>query len=277
MRTSRRMKNKSIVTVRFDGLLLFLLDERKSECEAKICTAAPDHELKITVFRSGGEQYYGPFGMQDIKGFHQIDLQVANGPQKGASRLTKDGSYDLLLNLAGGDFYSGKAQIKDGRYEAGFIIRNGRIGAGNIAADCDKVNLDAFKDVSFRISETEWDKLVAHKQEQDPESLARLSPFAKDVLVTIEMEEGQNFRITSNDGKLTVGPLPFKSGENYDVEIKFLDAAPLTRLKDCIGFAHHSEAVKPDGSATYAIFRPLKAEETDPACCLVGRFPSTGA
>jgi hypothetical protein len=270
------MKNKSIVTVRFDGLLLFILDELKGECEAKICTAALDHELKITVFRSGGEQYYGPFSLRDIKSFHQINLQVTDGPQHGSSRLVKDSSYDLLLNLAGEDFYSGKAQIKDGRYEASFIIRNGRIGAGNIAADCNKVNLDAFRDVSFRISEMEWDKLVARKQHQDPQSLAKLGPFAKDVIVTIEMEEGQNFRISSNDGKLTVGPLPFKSGENYDVEIKFLDAAPLTRLRDCIGFAHHAEAVKPDGSAAYAIFRPLSAEETDSGCCRVGCFPPTG-
>jgi hypothetical protein len=269
--------NKSIVTVRFDGLLLFLLDERKEECEAKICTAAHDHELKITVFKSGGEQYYGPFGLEDIKGFHQINLQVNGGSQNGSSKLVKDSSYDLLINLAGEDFYSSKAQIKEGRYEASFIIKNGKIGAGNIAADCNKVNLDAFKDVSFYISETEWDELVARKKDQDPESMAKLSPFAKDVIVSIEMEEGQNFKITSKDGKLKVGPLPFKSGENYDVEIKFSDAGPLTRLKDCMGFAHHSEAVKPDGSLTYAIFRPLSAEETDVGCCKSGCFPPTSA
>jgi hypothetical protein len=269
--------NKSIVTVRFDGLMLFVLDERKGECEAKICTAAHDHELKITVFRSGGEQYYGPFGLGDIKGFHQISLQVNGGSQNGSSKLVKDSSYDLLINLAGEDFYSSKAEIKEGRYEASFIIKNGKIGAGNVAADCNKVNLDAFKDVSFYISETEWDELVARKRDQDPESVAKLNPFAKDVIVSIEMEEGQDFKIISKDGKLKVGPLPFKSGENYDVEIKFSDATPLTRLKDCMGFAHHSEAVKPDGSLTYGIFRPLSAEESDPGCCKLGCFPPTSA
>jgi hypothetical protein len=267
---------KSIVTVRFDGLLLFFLDEQKGECEAKICTAAHDHELKITVFKSGGEQYYGPFGLEDIKGFHQINLQLSGGPQNGASKLVKDSSYDLLLNLAGDDFYSSNAKIKEDKYEASFIIKNGKIGAGNVTADCNKVNLDAFKDVSFYLSDTEWDELVARKKGQDPESVAKLRPFAKDVMVSIEMEEGQNFKITSKDGKLKVGPLPFKSGENYDVEISFSDASPLTRLSDCIGFAHHSESVKPDGSLTYTIFRPLSAEESDPGCCRTGCFVPVG-
>jgi hypothetical protein len=261
---------KSIVTVRFDGLLLFLLDEQKGVCEAKICTAAHDHELKITVFKSGGEQYYGPFGLEDIKGFQQISLQVNGGSQNGSAKLVKDSSYDLLLNLAGEDFYSSKATIKDGRYEASFIIKNGKIGAGSVAADCNKVNLDAFKDVSFYLSDTEWNEIVARKKDQDPESVAKLRPFAKDVLLSIEMEEGQNFKITSKDGKLKVGPLPFKGGENYDVEISFLDPGPPTSLNECIGFAHHSEAVKPDDSLTYTIFRPLSAEETSTGCCKSG-------
>lgn len=269
--------HKSIVTVRFDGLLLFCLDERKGECEAKICTAAKDHEMKITVFRSGGEQFYGPFDLDTINGFHQINLQVTGGSQNGSARLVKDSSYDLLLNLAGKDFYGSKAKIKDRRYEAGFIIKNGKIGAGNLAPDCNKVKLDDFKDVSFFLGEPDWDELTARKRDRDPESVARLRPCAKDVIVSIEMEEGQNFKITSNDGKLKIGPLPFKSGENYDVDIKFLDASPPDRLRDCIGFGHHSEAVKPDGSVTYSIFRPLRAEETEAGCCEVGGFDLGGA
>jgi hypothetical protein len=264
--------HKSIVTVRFDGLMLFLLDEQKGECEAKICTAARDHEMKITVFRRGGEQYYGPFDTDAIKGFHQINLQVTGSPQNGSAKLVKDSSYDLLLNLAGKDFYSSKAKIKDGRYESSFVIKNGKIGAGHLAADCNKVRLDAFKDASFFLSETEWDELVARKRDRDPESVAKLSPCAKDIIVSIEMEEGQNFKITSKDGKLRIGPLPFKSGENYDVEIMYSDIHPPSRLRDCMGFAHHSEAVKSDDSVTYAIFRPLRAEETDVGCCEVGSY-----
>jgi len=262
--------HKSIVTVRFEGLLLFCLDERKGECEAKICTAAKDHEMKITVFRSGGEQYYGPFGLDAIRGFHKINLQVVGGSQNGSARLVKDSSYDLILNLAGNDFYGSIAKIKENKYESSFIINNGKIGAGDLANDCNKVNLDAFKDVSFHMSDKEWDEMVASKRRHDPGSVARLSPFAKNVILSIEMEEGQNFKITSKDGKLKIGPLPFKSGENYDVEIKYLDAGPPTSLKDCMGFAHHSEAVKPDGALTYAIFRPLRAEETDAGCCRSG-------
>jgi hypothetical protein len=268
---------KSIVTVRFDGLLLFCLDERKGECEAKICTAAQDHEMKITVFRSGGERYYGPFGLDAIRGFHQISLQVTGGSPNGSAGLVKDSSYDLLLNLAGEDFYGSKAKIKETRYEAGFIIKNGKIGAGSLASDCNKVRLDAFKNVRFHLSESEWDELIARKRGHDPESVVKLNPFAKDVIVSIEMDEGQSFKIISEDGKLKIGPLPFKSGENYDVDIKFLDAGPLTCLNDCIGFAHHSEAVKPDGSVTYAIFRPLRAEETDGACCRSGCYDLGGA
>src|SRR5262245_12313871 len=268
--------HKSIVTVRFDGLLLFCLDERKGECEAKICTAAQDHELKITVFRSGGEQYYGPFGLDAIRDFHQISLQVTGGSQNGSAELVKDSSYDFLLNLAGDDFYGSKAKINPAKYDAGFIIKNGKIGAGDLAPECNKVKLDAFKDVRFHLSESEWDELVARKRDKDPGSVAKLSPFAKNVIVYIEMEEGQNFKITSKDGKLKIGPLPFKSGENYDVDIKYSDAGPPTRLKDCIGFAHHSEAVKPDDSVTYAIFRPLSAEETDGGCCRAGCFDQDG-
>jgi hypothetical protein len=262
--------HKSIVTVRFDGLLLFCLDERKGECEAKICTAAQGHELKITIFRSGGEQFYGPFGTEAVRGFHQISLQVTGGSQNGSAKLVKDSSYDLLLNLAGDNFYGSKAKINPARYEAGFTIKTGRIGAGNVAADCNKVNLDAFKNVSFHLSDKEWDELVDRKRDKDPGSVAKLGPFAKDVMLSIELEEGQNFKITSKDGKLKIGPLPFKSGENYDVDIKYLDAGIPTRLKDCIGFAHHSEAVKPDGSVTYALFRPLSAEESEDGCCRAG-------
>ena len=263
---------KSTVTVRFDGLLLFRLNESKGQCEAKICTAAEGHELMIRVFRSGGEQLFGPFNLDEIRSFDQIKLQVA-GRAKSGPALVKDSSYDLLLNLAGDDFYGSKAEIKDGRYDALFIIKNGKIGAGNLAPACKKVNLDAFKDVSFYLSETEWDELVSEKQAQDPGSVARLLPFAKDVKLSIDMKEGQNFKMTSKDGKLKVGPLPFKRGENYDVEIRYLDSGPPTRLEDCIGFAHHSEAVKPDDDVTYSIFRPLSAEETDPGCCLLGCFP----
>jgi len=268
--------HKSIVTVRFDGLLLFCLDERKGECEAKICTAAQDHELKITVFRSGGELYYGPFGLNAIRGFHQISLQVTGGSQNGSAKLVKDSSYDLLLNLAGDDFYGSKANINPARYEAGFIIKNGKIGAGNLAPDCNKVRLDAFKDVRFHLSESEWDELVAQKRDKDPGSVAKLDPCAKDVIVSIEMEEGQNFKITSKDGKLKIGPLPFRSGENYDVEIMYSDSRPPKRLRDCIGFAHHSEAVKPDDSVTYGIFRPLRAEETEGGCCEAGSIDPIG-
>jgi hypothetical protein len=268
--------HKSIITVRFDGLLLFLLDERKGECEAKICTVARDHELKITVFKSGGERHYGPFDLETIKGFHQIKLHVSGGSQNGSAPLVKDNSYGLLLNLAGEDFYGSKAEIKEGRYEAGFIIKNGKIGAGNLASDCVKVSLDDFKDASYYLSETEWDELIALKKKQDPKSAVNLSPFAKDVMVSIELEEGQNFNITSKDGKLRIGPLPFKRGENYDVDIRYLDTGPLTGLKDCVGFAHHSEAVKPDDSLTYSLFRPLSAEECEAGCCRAACFDSDG-
>jgi hypothetical protein len=259
--------HKSIVTVRFDGLLLFLLDEQKGECEAKICTAR-DHELKITIFRSGGEQRYGPFDLEAIRGFHQIKLQVTGGSQNG-STLVKDSSFDLLLNLAGEDFYGSKAKIKENRYEAGLIIKSGKIGAGNLAPDCNRVNFETFKDVSYYLPETEWDKLISQKRDRDPDSAVKLSPFAKEVIVSIEMEEGQNFNITSEDGKLKVGSLPFKRGENYDVDIKYSDSSPLTMLKECMGFAHHSDAVKPDGGVTYSIFRPLRAEESDFGCCFL--------
>src|SRR5262245_37449043 len=265
------VSHKSVVTVRFDGLLLFLLDEQKGECEAKFCTAR-DHEMKIKVFRSGGEQLYGPFDLEAIRGFQQIKLQVTGGPQNGSTKLVKDTSYDLLLNLAGGDLYGSKAKIRESRYEAGFIIKNGKIGAGSLANDCIKVGLDDFKDVSFYLDDEEWNEMVARKRDRDPESVVKLSPFAKDVMLSIEMEEGQNFNITSKDGKLRIDPLPFKRGENYDVDIKYLDTGPLTRLKDCIGFAHHSEAVKPEGGATYSLFRPLRAEESEGACCFVGGF-----
>ncbi|MGE0126821.1 MAG: hypothetical protein AB7U82_01860 [Blastocatellales bacterium] len=262
---------KATVTVRFDGLLLFCLDELKGVCEAKICTAAADHELKIKVFRSGGEENYGPFTLKDILGFHPIELQVTTNKWPPGPPLVKDSSYDLLLNLAGNDFYGSKAVIQHGRYDAAFLIKNGKIGAGDLAADCKKVNLDDFKDVSFHLSEPDWDQLIAQKQAANPQSVANLPPFAKDVVVAIEMEEGQDFKMTTGKDKQVLLLLPFLPGENYHVEIGYADAAPPTRLGDCIGFAHHSEAVKPKTDVmTYSIFRPLRAEETDPGCCLSG-------
>ncbi len=135
------------------------------------------------------------------------------------------------------------------------------------------MKFDAFKEASFYLDPTDWDQLILAKQAEDPSSVTQLAPFAKDLTVTVELEEGQVFKITGGaDNQELIESLQVKAGENYHIEVRYVDVVPLTRLADCIGFAHHAEAVKPPEAVLYSIFRPLSEEETDPGCCLIGCF-----
>ncbi len=116
--------NPATIELKFDGLLLFCLDEQQGRCEAKICTVADNHELSFQVFKSGGERTYGPFKLDAIKNLHPISVLVESGSSAPVPPLVKDETFDLLLNLAGEDFYGAEAQIKSDRYESSFFIHS---------------------------------------------------------------------------------------------------------------------------------------------------------
>jgi hypothetical protein len=272
------MANESTVTVNFDGLMLFCFDEDNHLCEAKIHTAAEGHIMKIKVQAAGEIIHEALIDQEELKTLHPLSLFVDEGG--GISSIgncaSKGEDYDSILDLEGGYFYQRPLTLKDGRYESSIFLHHGVIGAGNYA-DCFEVKHNLFETLKYEWeSPQEWEAYKSEALRNDPSSIVKLpGEFARDASATVKVREGQSFRLMSGKTKTDlIAALPH--GADYQIDIKYHDIHKPTGLADCVGFAHHCEAMElGENEPIYGLFRPIfrgVSANTDEACCMLARI-----
>jgi hypothetical protein len=273
------MANESTVTVNFDGLMLLCLDEENELCEAKIHTAAEGHRMKIKI-QSAGEVLHEAIVSQDeLKSLQQLSLFVDEGGgfSSIANSASKGEDYDAILNLEGSHFYKRPLKLKGGRYESSIFLHHGVIDPGNFFDGCFEVKQSLFESLKFEWeSQHEWEAFKSEALRNDPTSIVKLpSGSARDATATIRLREGQSFRLTSGKTNSDLfAALPH--GIDYQIDITYTDVHKPASLADCVGFAHHCEAMElEEDEPIYGLFRPIfrgVSANTDPGCCLLARI-----
>jgi hypothetical protein len=273
------MANESAVTVNFNGLMLLCLDEENNLCEAKIHTAAEGHRMMIKAQAAGEVIHEAPISQDELKSLHPLSLFVDEG--RGFSSIANSASkgedYDSILDLEGSHFYQRPLKLKGGRYESSIYLHNGVIGAGNFFDDCFEVKQDLFDSLKFEWeSQQEWEAFKSNALRNDPTSIVKLpAGSARDATATIRLLEGQSFRLTSGKTNSDLfAALPH--GADYQIDIMYTDVHKPTSLTDCVGFAHHCEAMElGEDEPIYGLFRPIfrgVSANTEGGCCLMARI-----
>ena len=273
------MANESTVTVNFDGLMLLCLDEENKLSEAKIHTAAEGHRMKIKVQSAGEVIHEAVISQDQLKSLHPLSLFVdeGSGLSSIANSASKGEDYDSILDLEGSLFYQHPLKLKGGRYESSIFLHNGVIGAGNLFDGCFEVKQNLFEFLKFEWeSQQEWEEFKSEALRKDPTSIVKLpSGSARDATATIRIHDGQSFRLMSGRTNSDLfAALPH--GADYQIDIKYTDVHNPTSLADCVGFAHHCEAMElEEDEPIYGLFRPIfkgVSANTDPGCCLLARI-----
>jgi hypothetical protein len=271
--------NESTVTVNFDGLMLFCFDEEKRLCEAKIHTAAEGHRMKIKVQAAGEIIEEAVIGQEELKTLHPLALFVDGGEgfSSIANSASKGEDYDAILDLEGAHFYQRRLKMKEGRYESSLYLHQGVIGAGNFFDDCFEVKQSLFESLKFEWeSREEWEAFKSEALRSDPGSIVKIPEgSARDASATIRLREGQSFRLMSGRTKTDLlAKLAY--GADYQIDIKYNDIHEPRSLADCVGFAHHCEAMElGEGEPIYGLFRPIfkgVSANTSTGCCRIARI-----
>jgi hypothetical protein len=252
--------NESTVTINFNGLMLFCLDEESSLCEVKIHTAAEGHIMKIKAQKAGEVIHEALIGQDELKTLGHLSLFVDEG--RGLSSIAnsagKGENYDLILDLEGSQFYQRPLELKGGRYESSIFLHHGVIDAGNLA-DGFRVKQHLFDSLKFEWESTrEWEEFKSAALGKDPASIIKFpGEVARDATATVKLQEGQSFRLTT--GKTNFGLFPdLPHGADYQIDITYSDIYKPTGLSECVGFAHHCEALElGESDPIYGLFRPI--------------------
>lgn len=261
--------NASNVNITFDGLLCFDLDRDRKLCKIEVHTKAEGHIMKIIVKPDGGQAIRKVLSQEKLKELSPLHLFVSDIEGNPLSPSVSDsGSFDKILDLASEHFYKRKRAVKSEIYECDIWLQNGRIGAGELDT-CHRVKQGLFQNLKFDWEcRQEWEGFKRGVQTVDPEAIKDFpSTFARDVAVTITLAAGQSLHLVSLNKKLkpedrvVFGPLA--TGSNYDISIEYADAILPTGLFDCIGFAHHCEALEPAPDPIFGIFKPSKFKDED--------------
>jgi hypothetical protein len=137
-----------------------------------------------------------------------------------------------------------------------------------------------------RIKLQKWNDLVACAQDEDPDSIIRLAPFAGDSKARVEIKKNQKLWVLAGKkGKPLMAPLePLGPGERYELMIEHLDDTKPLSFAECIGFAHHCRSLRLDRSKEpiFCIFRPKinrdegnsTATSTESGICISARIGS---
>jgi hypothetical protein len=270
----------SDVSINFDGLLRFAIDDDHHLCRAEVHTAAPGHVMYIKIEKDEQVIDRKIFSVNELKALHPIRIFIGIGDElTPATPDAKDsGDFKNILDLAGANVYKRPRATKAGRYDCSIWLQNGEVGAGDETEtkECSRVRQDLFEALKFVWSnQQEWLNFKAGAQAVDKEAIVDLTEgFARNVSATVPLVAGQSLCIKSaTTGAHLFSPLIF--GPNYDVTIKYADIELPNTLADCKGFAHHSEALDLSGSdPIFGIFRPASFRDsgfigvrTEPGCC----------
>ncbi|HKQ72647.1 MAG TPA: hypothetical protein VJ810_02890 [Blastocatellia bacterium] len=269
---------ESNVTINFDGLMLFSFNESNNYCETKVNTSAEGHQMSIKVSEAGKVLYQDTFSSERLRDLGSLSLFVCGG--KGLTpigRTAKKGpDYDLILDLEGDDFYQRPCELKQSEYESSIFLHNGTIDAGNRVRSY-RVKEEFFSELKYQWEDQDdWDTFKRRSLEKDADSIVEFQQeYARDVAASVPIQEGQSLRFVSSSTKTDLfAPLEF--GKNYQIDIRHTDIDDPSSLSDCIGFAHHCEALNlKRKEPVYGIFRPyFKGMRTncDSACCVCARI-----
>lgn len=269
--------------ITFEGLLLFcfphdnLRGGAKSHCEIGILneTGEDEHEVVINVQKkdlSSGQTIPVPsaeagmasnplkFSHQQIRGFSSLELYAGSSQQQPptSGAVTRNASFDKILNLEGGDFYGGKINLIEGRYTSMFVT------TGEFSAIAETPS-GMFCRVSRPVVEEAkklkgrppgWGSLL----DVDKRTLA---PFARKAEVEIEIGQNQSLVLKGlrDDGSAeTLFSLPHPpviGAERYVISFSNSDKIRGSGAAlNCSAFLHHSLAIKsprPGGKPEYGL------------------------
>jgi len=275
--------NESNVSITFDGLLRFAIDDVYHLCRAEVHTAAPGHVMCIKI--KVGKQVIDRkiFSAKELKDLQSIHIFIGKGDKlEPADPSAKDnGRFENILDLAGRDFYQSPRNTKPGMYGCSIWLHNGEVGAGDETdfKVCSRVRQDLFGKLKFVWkNEHEWSGFKDGVQHMDLNAIKDLEEFARNVSATLSLADGEALCIKNGKtGELLFDPL--KVGQSYEVIIKYADVELPQTLADCKGFAHHSEAlILPVSAPIFGIFKPASFKDsqlepvTEPGCCDCARM-----
>lgn len=272
---------ESIVSINFDGLLRFAIDDFNKLCRAEVHTDAKEHFMYIKARSENQVIAREMLSTNKLKALHPLLIFVGEGDQFNPIErdATDSGSFKDILNLASERFYQRSRATKKGMYDCSVWLQNGKIGAG--ARDgCKRVKRPLFPKLKFVWeSELEWEAFQSGALQIDPEAIVNLgSQFARNVTARLTLSRGQALCMKSGATDEDIFP-PLKFGSNYEIRIKYADVEPPKDLADCQGFAHHSEALELEANEPiFGIFRPTFKDDTsfgtitEPGCCECGRM-----
>ncbi len=245
------------VTIVFDGLMLFRLKDQL--CQIKLHTAAKGHVLKLKVTANQRTLVREVFCGDMLKMLHPVNLFVDTGTGRpNAPTVADAGTFNKILNLAGSDFYQRIRTIKPAMYECAINLFEGSIGANALLDDCMRVEEKLFPHLKYHWdSDKDWGLFKQAIQSISSEYIKELPLFARSVKAELALSAGQSLRMVSEKtGKDLFEPLT--TGRSYDVSIEYADVDLPESLADCLGFAHHSEALELGaGEPVYGIFKPV--------------------
>jgi len=304
--------------ITFEGLLLFcfpnnnLTGGAKSHCEIGILneTGEDEHEVVINIMKkdlnSGQTIPATPaeagmaanplkFSHQQIRGFSSLELYTGasqqSPPRSGV--VTRDASFDKILNLEGGDFYGGKINLIEGRYTSMFA-KTGEFSAiaetpSGMFCRVSKPVVEEAKKLKGR--PPGWGGLL----DADKRALA---PFARKAEADVEIGQNQSLVLKGirDDGSAeTLFSLPHPSiirAERYVISFSNSDkTSEPGAVLNCSAFLHHSLAIKsprPGGKSEYGLMLNFDFDfisqagatafqRSEEACCDCGRLEDSGS
>lgn len=257
------------IQVVFEGLLLFCLpkvnpkDGKYAYCDIGILTEAPGH-----IFAADGNPYSHRV-LRERHGSLKLCVIGADGKEK-ASEVTRDNSFDQVLDLQKEPFYPNK-QIETASYLSIRALA-GTVKSGPlVSSDYDYFRVSESVLAGFNSNGNppgNWATL-------QPFDKLKIAPFAQSVVLEVPLAAGEKLvlkSITKNE------QLKAWDEQTHNATITNLDGNRTAPHENCKAFLYHSKAVRAS-DPDFGLARIARAGGgfalTDPGCCLPGQGSET--